>query len=97
VRLKRLAWAVNLALATMRERQSTLSSFCARLAKRGPLVANPVAQMHRTRHRREARIAGHHADAGSRSRSTSRIGGLPTCRLLPALKRAWDPERARPD
>lgn len=44
--------AADLALATMRARQSTLSSFCARLVKRGPLVA--VARMDRPRHRREA-------------------------------------------
>lgn len=46
--------AADLALATMRARQSTLSSFCAWLVKRGPLVANPVARMDRPRHRREA-------------------------------------------
>ena len=46
--------AADLALATLRARQSTLSSFCAWLVKRGPLVANPVAQMDRPPHRREA-------------------------------------------
>jgi site-specific recombinase XerD len=46
--------AADLALATLRARQSTLSSFCAWLVKRGPLVANPVAQMDRSPHRREA-------------------------------------------
>ena len=38
----------------MRTRQSTLSSFCAWLVKRGVLRANPVAQLDRTPHRREA-------------------------------------------
>jgi len=46
--------AADLALSTMRARQSTLSSFCAWLVKRGPLVANPVAQMDRPPHRHEA-------------------------------------------
>jgi integrase/recombinase XerC len=46
--------AADLALATMRARQSTLSSFCAWLVKRGLLVANPVARMDRPPHRREA-------------------------------------------
>ena len=46
--------AADLALATLRARQSTLSSFCAWLVKRGPLIANPVAQMDRPPHRREA-------------------------------------------
>jgi integrase/recombinase XerC len=44
----------DLALATMRARQSTLSSFCAWLVKRGLLISNPVAQMDRPPHRREA-------------------------------------------
>src|SRR5687768_3004795 len=35
---------VDLALSTMRVRQSTLSSFCAWLVKRDVLVANPVAK-----------------------------------------------------
>ena len=44
----------DLALSTMRARQSTLSSFCAWLVKRGVLRANPVAQLDRPPHRREA-------------------------------------------
>jgi integrase/recombinase XerC len=46
--------AADLALSTMRARQSTLSSFCAWLVKRGLLISNPVAQMDRPPHRREA-------------------------------------------
>jgi Phage integrase family len=46
--------AADLALSAMRARQSTLSSFCAWLVKRGLLVANPVARMDRPPHRREA-------------------------------------------
>jgi integrase/recombinase XerC len=46
--------SADLALSTMRARQSTLSSFCAWLVKRGHLVANPVAQLDRPPHRREA-------------------------------------------
>ena len=46
--------AADLALSTMRARQSTLSSFCAWLVKRGLVVGNPVAQMDRPPHRREA-------------------------------------------
>ena len=45
----------NLALSTMRSRQSTLSSFCAWLVKRGVLQANPVATMDRPPHRMEHR------------------------------------------
>jgi len=37
--------AADLALSTMRARPSTLSSFCARLVKRGLLNSNPVAKM----------------------------------------------------
>jgi len=46
--------AADLALSTMRARQPTLSSFCAWLVKRSPLVTNPVARMDRPPHRREA-------------------------------------------
>jgi integrase/recombinase XerC len=44
----------DLALGTMRVRQSTLSSLCAFLVKRGHLDANPVARLDRPPHRREA-------------------------------------------
>lgn len=43
--------AADLALSTMRSRQSTVSSFCAWLVKRGVLQANPVAGMDRPPHR----------------------------------------------
>ena len=43
----------DLALSTMRVRQSTLSSFCAWLVKRDMLVANPVAKLERPPHQRE--------------------------------------------
>ena len=43
----------DLALSTMRVRQSTLSSFCGWLVKRDVLVANPVAKLERPPHRRE--------------------------------------------
>src|SRR5689334_766873 len=46
--------AANLALGTMRVRQSTLSSLCAFLVKRGHLDTNPVARLDRPPHRREA-------------------------------------------
>jgi hypothetical protein len=46
--------AADLALRTMRVRQSTLSSLCAWLVKRGHLAANPVARLDRPPHRREA-------------------------------------------
>jgi integrase/recombinase XerC len=46
--------AADLALSTMRVRQSTLSSLCAWLVKRGYLDANPVARLDRPPHRREA-------------------------------------------
>src|SRR5213593_3985614 len=46
--------AADLALSTMRVRQSTLSSFCAWLVKRGHLDTNPVARLDRPPHRREA-------------------------------------------
>jgi site-specific recombinase XerD len=46
--------AADLALSTMRVRQSTLSSLCAWLVKRQIIVANPVAQVDRPPHRREA-------------------------------------------
>ena len=46
--------AADLALSTMRVRQSTLSSFCAFLVKRGHLETNPVARLDRPPHRREA-------------------------------------------
>jgi site-specific recombinase XerC len=44
----------DLALSTMRSRQSALSSFCGWLVKRGVLSANPVAQMDRPPHRPKA-------------------------------------------
>jgi integrase/recombinase XerC len=43
--------AADLALSTMRTRQSTVSSFCAWLVKRQVLTANPVAQLDRPPHR----------------------------------------------
>lgn len=43
----------DLALSTMRVRQSTLSSFCGWLVKRDLLAANPVAKLDRPPHRRE--------------------------------------------
>ena len=43
----------DLALSTMRSRQSTLSSFCCWLVKRGVLQANPIAAMDRPLHRME--------------------------------------------
>jgi hypothetical protein len=43
----------DLALSTMRVRQSTLSSLCAWLVKRDVLVANPVAKLDRPPDRRE--------------------------------------------
>ena len=46
--------AADLALGTMRVRQSTLSSLCAFLVKRGHLDTNPVARLARPPHRREA-------------------------------------------
>ncbi len=46
--------SADLALSTMRARQSTLSSLCAWLVKRGLLPSNPVAQLDRPPHRREA-------------------------------------------
>lgn len=46
--------AADLALSTIRVRQSTLSSFCAWLVKRGVLTANPMARLDRPPHRREA-------------------------------------------
>jgi integrase/recombinase XerC len=45
--------AADLALSTMRVRQSTVSSFCAWLVKRDILVANPVAKLERPPHRPE--------------------------------------------
>ncbi len=44
----------DLALETMRVRQSVLSSFCAWLVKRGVLPSNPVSRLDRPPHRREA-------------------------------------------
>src|SRR5713101_5732214 len=44
----------NLALETLRVRQSVLSSFCAWLVKRQVLPSNPVARLDRPPHRREA-------------------------------------------
>jgi site-specific recombinase XerC len=46
--------AADLALSTMRVRQSTLSSLCGWLVKRGHLVTNPIARLDRPPHRREA-------------------------------------------
>jgi integrase/recombinase XerC len=46
--------AADLALSTMRVRQSTVSSFCSFLVKRGHLDTNPVARLDRPPHRREA-------------------------------------------
>jgi len=46
--------AADLALETMRMRQSALSSFCAWLVKRQVLPANPVVRLDRPPHRREA-------------------------------------------
>jgi integrase/recombinase XerC len=46
--------SADLALSTMRARQSTLSSLCAWLVKRNVLPTNPVAQLDRPPHRREA-------------------------------------------
>lgn len=43
----------DLALSTMRSRQSALSSFCAWLVKWGVLQANPIATMDRPPHRTE--------------------------------------------
>ncbi len=43
----------DLALSTMRVRQSTLSSFCGWLVKRDVLIANPVAKLERPPHHRE--------------------------------------------
>jgi integrase/recombinase XerC len=43
----------DLALSTMRVRQSTVSSFCTWLVKREVLVANPVAKLERPPHRPE--------------------------------------------
>ena len=45
--------ASDLALTTMRVRQSTLSSFCTWLVKREVLAANPVARLERPPHHRE--------------------------------------------
>src|SRR5262249_6015039 len=51
---------LNLALSTMRARQSTLSSFCAWLVKRGLLNSNPVAEMDRlAKLRRISRLSLH--------------------------------------
>src|SRR5262249_59787481 len=44
----------DLALETMRMRQSVVSSFCTWLVKRRVLPSNPVAQLDRPPHRREA-------------------------------------------
>jgi len=43
----------DLALSTMRSRQSTLSSLCNWLVKRSILSANPVAKLDRPPHRKE--------------------------------------------
>ena len=45
--------AADLALSTMRARQSTLSSLCAWLVKRQVIAANPVSTLDRPPHRRE--------------------------------------------
>jgi len=44
--------STDLALSTMRSRQSTLSSFCAWLVKRESLLENPVAKLDRPRYER---------------------------------------------
>jgi site-specific recombinase XerC len=44
--------AADLALSTMRSRQSTLSSFCSWLVKRERLAENPVAKLDRPRYER---------------------------------------------
>ncbi len=46
--------SANLAVSTMRVRQSAVSSLCTWLVKRSILVANPVAKLDRPPHRREA-------------------------------------------
>jgi integrase/recombinase XerC len=46
--------AADLALSTMRVRQSCLSSFCSWLARRQLIAVNPVAQLDRPPHRRQA-------------------------------------------
>jgi site-specific recombinase XerD len=46
--------AEDLALSTMRSRQSTVSSFCNWLVKRGLLQANPVVRLDRPPHRKES-------------------------------------------
>jgi site-specific recombinase XerD len=46
--------SADLALSTMRSRQSTLSSLCVWLVKRGRLAVNPVSQLDRPPHRPEA-------------------------------------------
>lgn len=46
--------AADLALSTMRVRQSTVSSLCSFLVKRGHLNTNPVTRLDRPPHRREA-------------------------------------------
>ena len=46
--------AGDLAVSTMRVRQSTVSSLCAWLVKRGQLSTNPVTRLDRPPHRREA-------------------------------------------
>jgi site-specific recombinase XerC len=46
--------AADLALSTMRARQSTLSSLCAWLVKRESLAENPVAKLDRPRYERTA-------------------------------------------
>ena len=45
--------AADLAVSTMRVRQSALSSLCSWLVKRGALAANPVAKLDRPPHRKE--------------------------------------------
>ena len=46
--------AADLALSTIRVRQSAVSSFCAWLVKRDALPVNPMARLDRPPHRREA-------------------------------------------
>ncbi len=50
--------AEDLALSTMRVRQSTVSSFCAWLVKREILTANPVAKLERPPHSPRAAKTG---------------------------------------
>jgi site-specific recombinase XerC len=80
--------AADLALGTMRVRQSTLSSLCSFLVKRGHLDTNPVARLDRPPHRREAPRQvplGHHGrsrEGRSAAPASPRPGSLPDPSLL---------------